>query len=278
MFKARYGLPLNVVVNLYNALVVVPVISLLITLNYLKLYPTWEFGTQLTRFSEKTYRTIVKTTIDKISSLPTIHMKNRFDKGHLLGEWERCFLIIDSFPIFISRPKNNKLQNAVFAGKFKKHCFKYELANRIRDGKICWLARPAAGTASDVTITRKSGFLDYLLSDELVMADKLYKGRDFENFITPKKKPSRKQMANFDLEKWEELRLNNRILSRVRVLVEHTIGRMKKFGVLKGVWRGSYDFQAKVVLAVANITNFWIEENPLRATEKKRKQKYSYEV
>jgi len=249
----------------------------MLTLNFLKIYPTWAMGVQGSGFSDKTYRNIIYTTIYHLSQLPTIHMNNRFDKGHLLGIG-RCFLIIDSFPVRILRPKNNKYQNAVYSGKYKYHCLKYEVAIRVRDGKIRWIAGPSSGSLIDVSLTRKSGFLEFLLSDELVMADKAYKGKDFENFLTPEKKPSKRQMKLITLELWEKMRMENRILSRLRVLVENLIGRMKKFGALNGIWRGNYDFQAQTVLAVANITNFWIDENPLRRTLEKKTKSINFNL
>lgn len=142
-------------------------------------------------------------------------MKNRFDKGHLLGDWERCFLIIDSFPIRIPRPRSNKYQKAVYSGKYKYHCLKYEVAVRVRDGIICWIAGPASGSIGDVRLTRKSGFLDFILSTEKVMGDKAYKGKGFENFLTPSKKPSKKILKTLTIEIWQEMRRSNRILCKL---------------------------------------------------------------
>ena len=149
-------------------------------------------------------------------------MKDRFDRGHLLGEWERRFLIIDTFPCRISRPKDSRLQNALYDGNKKIHSCKYEVAVRVKDGRICWLSGPAAGNVNDVAVIRNSGFLDFLLSDELVMADKLYISQEFDNFITPKKKPPK--LKGLTLEKWHDMRFQNRIVCKFAFLFLFLIG------------------------------------------------------
>lgn len=72
------------------------------------------------------------------------------------------------------RPKNYDLQEALYSGYKKIHCFKYEIAVRPFDGKICWIAGPSAGSTSDPKILQKSGLLTKLRANEIILADKIY--------------------------------------------------------------------------------------------------------
>ena len=76
MFKARYGVPIPVVVKLYKSLEwKVALLNLMLALNYLKIYPTWAMGVQGSGFSDKTYREIIYETILQLSQLPMVQLK-----------------------------------------------------------------------------------------------------------------------------------------------------------------------------------------------------------
>ena len=72
------------------------------------------------------------------------------------------------------------------------------------------------------------------------------------------------------IDSWNEIKNHNQVISRIRVVVEHAISRMKKFKVLSSRWRGDYDFLCSLVLAIANICNILIEFSPIKITEKIR--------
>ena len=209
VIQARYGTPLDAVALLFIALEKkVPIISLLLGLNYLFHYPTWLHGFQNSTFSDKTYRNIVNSTIEKLADLDTVKnlatpflfFSQIFNSGKYEGQIRQRApfgrvgkAFFDNWHFSLQNIQTKRQQTAKCPLWWKQENPQLQVreAVRVRDGRICWLSGPAAGNVNDVAVIRNSGFLDFLLSDELVMADKLYISQEFDNFLTPKKETTK---------------------------------------------------------------------------------------
>lgn len=71
-FRARYRLSILMVIDLFIKLEGVSMDSLLLTLNYLNIYPTWCYGYQNSLMCQNYYQKEILNTITKISDLKMV--------------------------------------------------------------------------------------------------------------------------------------------------------------------------------------------------------------
>ena len=81
----------------------------------------------------------------------------------------RC--IIDCSEVFIERASSLTAQSLTFSN-YKHHTTVKFLIAIVPNGGICFVSHGWGGRVSDRHITEKSGFLDYIRTGDLVMADK----------------------------------------------------------------------------------------------------------
>ena len=124
----------------------------------------------------------------------------------------------------------------------ESRALKYELGVHIVRGFIAWLYGSKPGSVHDIEVTRAGGLLRKLLPGELILADKGYVGEDL--LLTPIRQP-------VDENEWNV----NRELSSVRIIVEHTIGRIKFFRSMSEPWRHELFFHHFVFRVICNLVN-----------------------
>lgn len=152
----------------------------------------------------------------------------------------------------IKSPLDYDTQLNYFSGKEKQHTIKYEIATEINTGQIVWLTGGYPGSIHDITITRLSSILQHLFPGEILIADKGYIGEG-DHILTPFRKPTT------DYEQY----INSEIYRR-RIIVENTIGRIKKFGCLQQSWRQDLSLHEVAFRVICNIVNIDIGIRPLR--------------
>ncbi len=100
------------------------------------------------------------------------------------------------------------------------------------------------GSTSDLTLLRQSGVLEVLDPTEGVGADKGYVGLEQVHpepaCYVPHKKPPGGELT-------EDEKSYNRLLSAVRIVVEHLFARMSRFGALAQVFRHRREHHCTVV-------------------------------
>lgn len=151
-------------------------------------------------------------------------------------------IILDATECPIERPSDYETQKMYYSGKSKTHCVKYEVGIHYTEGFLVWISGSRPGSVHDLQVTRESGLLDMLLPNELILADKGYIGEDL--FLTPIRQPESE-------EEW----FVNAELSRVRILIEHVIGRLKVFRCLREPWRHDLHLHAVVFDVICNLVN-----------------------
>ncbi len=105
------------------------------------------------------------------------------------------------------------------------------------------------GRVHDLRLFKQSGVR---LSEPLLcLADKGYQGlaKLHAHSITPQKKPPKQRLSNEDKQA-------NRALARLRVKVEHSIRRLKRFRILSGRYRNRRRHFTRRVHLLAGILNF----------------------
>ena len=108
-----------------------------------------------------------------------------------------CKLLVDGTDFCILEP--TPFDRKYFSHKFNGTALRYEIAISFQGGKICWINGPfPAGEFSDINIFRRSLKL-MLLSQEIVEADKGYRGKynkvDLPHKWLPKKSASLQKYA-----------------------------------------------------------------------------------
>jgi len=105
------------------------------------------------------------------------------------------------------------------------------------------------GRTHDLRLFKHSGVR--LGEEMLCLADKGYQGiaKLHGNSITPQKKPPKQRLSDEDKQ-------TNRALARLRVKVEHSIRRLKRFRILSGRYRNRRRHFTRRVHLLAGILNF----------------------
>ena len=163
--------------------------------------------------------------------------------------------MIDATEQEIPRPKNNKKRKSHYSGKRKRHTVKTQLTVNEK-GLITHKTIHARGRRHDYDIFKRNH--PELPGRVTPYVDLGYDGiqKDFPelNAAIPFKRRGGRDRKGRELT--PEQRLFNRGLSKVRVVVEHTISRMKKFNILGQEFRNrlrNYDMMTDVVSGLINM-------------------------
>ena len=154
-------------------------------------------------------------------------------------------LIIDCTEQPIERP--SRKQRCWYSGKKKRHTIKTEIIIT-ESGRIVSVSKPAPGRVHDLEIRRRGPPLP---ASSHVYADSGYQGlqNDHAGIDIPYKKTKANPLT-------KDERVYNHALSRLRVRVEHSIGRLKSFRILSERYRYPKSRYAVKISTVAGIINF----------------------
>lgn len=186
-------------------------------------------------------------TIDKVEALLVKSGQFRLPSKRQLQQAETSWevVVVDVTEVVIERSKK---QRAYYSGKHKRHTLKAQLVIDFEQGQFLAVAT-GKGRTHDLSLFKHS---QVRLGDSLLcLADKGYQGiaKLHANSITPQKKPPRQRLNNADKQV-------NRALARLRVKVEHSIRRLKRFRILsERYWNRRRHFTRRVHLR-AGIFNF----------------------
>lgn len=154
-------------------------------------------------------------------------------------------LIIDCTEQPIERP--GRKQRCWYSGKKKRHTIKTEIVITEK-GRIVSISKPAPGRVHDLEIRRRGPPLP---RSSHIYADSGYQGlQEHHSGIDIPYKKTRKSPLTKDERSY------NHALSRFRVRVEHSIGRLKSFRILAERYRYPRDRYAVKISTVAGIINF----------------------
>jgi hypothetical protein len=196
---------------------------------YIKTYPTFDVlaffsGKSRGRTCEAVHLLLIvlKKTLGKEIVLP--ERKIRSVQEFIEKFPEVKDIIIDGTEKKIQRPKNKKQQKKHYSGKKKTHTTK-NLVITDEHRHILVLSPTRVGKTHDKRILND---MELLLPPSIgKFGDTGFVGMDkmYENTVIPKKRSKKHPLTERDKE-------NNRIISSLRVTVEHAIGGIKKFRVI----------------------------------------------
>jgi len=167
----------------------------------------------------------------------------------LLEYYPEMKAFLDATEQEIPRPKNKKRRKTHYSGKKKKHTVKTQLLTN-KKGLIIHKTKHVAGRVHDYELWKRTH--PSIPPDVELEGDSGYQGiqKDFSELKTriPVKKPNGKKLT-------KKQKKHNKQLSKERVVVEHAIGKVKKFGIIGQEFRNrqnSYDTKMSVVTGIVN--------------------------
>ncbi len=251
---------------------------LLMTLFWLRVYTTYEVIGFLYGLNKTTVEDILHDILATLEHITTFSFErpDRVDPTRkklssveaVMDAFPNVRVVIDTKEQRIERPADEHddrgqrvdRQRPYYSGKKKTHTLKTQLAVR-PDGVIEAVSDSVPGSMHDLTLLRQTGLITQLAEDEAAMLDKAYDG--LQNDVAPTQLVQpHKARRNHPLT--DEQKAGNRIISRYRMVVEHTIAQLNRFQVLKQVFRHARTWHTSIVRVVAGLTNRQLHIQPLK--------------
>jgi len=216
---------------------------------YLKTYPLQEVIAYCFEMSQGTANTLIhqlsqilKLTLTELGHVPARLTEDMINRLQLE---ETQPYAIDGTERPIVRPSNNDVQEMFYSGKNKHHAIKNNLVIGINDRQIKYLSGTHEGKKHDKKIVDDEKLKLPAGSD--FYQDTGFQGVKIEgvNIYQPKKKPKGKKLT-------EEEKSNNRLISSIRVVVEHVISGVKRCHIVKDIFRNTKDGYDDLVMELSS--------------------------
>jgi hypothetical protein len=205
--------------------------------------------------------TVLNMALENASVVPATDEKILLEK---LDTHEEITILHDGTEREIPRPIDYEAQKENYSGKKKKHTLK----NAVIASTLCmilFVGNTVSGATHDKKIaeTQYSNALSKTKATLTLLQDAGYQGLVLKgvSIIQPKKKPKGRELTNDEKE-------TNKAISKVRVMIEHVIGSVKRYRIVKDECRlRKNKYPYKVFLTCAALHNFRIEKMPVKYPE-----------
>jgi hypothetical protein len=242
-----------------------PADKLMFVLYYYKTYPTFDvLGTQFEMVRSKAHENLHKLslilhkTLVRLEMMPHREFKTPEELKAALQGLDQ--VIIDATERAYRRSQDEANQREHYSGKKRRHTVKNTVMSTLTKF-IVFLGRTFSGHHHDYTMLKAELPPDQdWFSHIAVLLDLGYQGiqTDYvgEHIEIPLKKP-RKSKKNPEPQLTDQQKAINKALSRVRILVEHAIGGIKRYNILVHRFRNhKANFDDDVVGICAGLWNF----------------------
>jgi hypothetical protein len=228
--------------------------QVLLTVIWLRLYPIHEVLGYLFGVSDSTVSRLIERVLPILEQsgrdgmrLPDPGKKRRRQLPDLLQDIPELTVMVDSFEQRVQRPPND---DSHYSGKKKQHTLKSQLAVDSDTGRIVEVSDSVPGPTADIKLLQASGLLERLPDEVGVGGDlaylKLAKLR--QHGFSPRRKPRGKERPPEDVD-------YNRAFSQFRIVVEQTIGQVRRFRSVTATDRNHRRQHSARVAAVAGLVN-----------------------
>lgn len=233
--------------------------QILLTVVWLRRYPTREVLGYLFGAGEWTASRAIERILPILEAsgrdtmrMPDPGKKRRRQLDQLLSETPELIVVIDTFEQRVQRHQERKLADQHYSGKKKQNTLKTQIVVNEETGEICEIGESVPGPQSDIKTLEESGLMKRLPEGVGAGGDLAYVGIDKLHQqglgVTPRRKPRGKERPPQDIE-------YNRAFARRRIVVEHTIGRMRRYESLNQMDREHREKHSERVRAVAGLVN-----------------------
>ena len=233
--------------------------QILLSVIWLRTYPTTEVLAYLIGVSDSTVSRVLARILPLLEAagkdtmrLPDPGRKRRRQVEDLLRDTPALAVVIDTLEQRVQRCKDRDAADAHYSGKKKQHTLKSQVAVDEETGLIVDVADSVPGPTADITVLEQSALLARLPSGVGGIGDLAYVGIDKLHpkglGASPRRKPRGKDRPPEDI-------AFNRAFSRRRIVVEHSIGRMRRYQSLNQTDRHHRQNHSARTRAVAGLVN-----------------------
>jgi len=235
--------------------------ELFFILFYLKTYPTFDlagFIFEVHRSQPQRWYKPLMIVLEKALGRKLVLPKRKISS---MEELLQAFpevkdLFIDGTERKTQRPKNPKKQKNQYSGKKKAHTRKNTIISD-ENKRIILVSPTKDGKIHDKPQLEKEGTLDNIPKEINIWVDKGYEGinkliKNGNTVFMSKKKPKGKELTPEEKEE-------NKIISSIRMVIEHAIGGMKRFRCLTDLYRNKNGIDDKFITVCAGLWNFHLQ-------------------
>jgi hypothetical protein len=233
--------------------------QLLLCIVWLRVYPTHEVLGYLFGVSDSTVSRIIPRVLLILEQagrdtmrMPDPGRKRRRSLDQLLSATPELAVVIDSFEQKAQRPKDVSERDKFYSGKKKTHTLKSQIAVNEESGAIVDISDTVPGPTADIHLLAQSGLMERLPEGVGGIGDLAYVGIEKLHpqglGASPRRKPRGKPRPPED-------GVYNTAFSRRRIVVENTIGRLRRYQSLSQTDRQHRQNHAARVRAVAGLVN-----------------------
>jgi len=236
-----------------------PRAQILLTVIWLRQYPMHEVLGFLFGISHPTVGRVIQRVLPELETagratmrLPDPGKKQRRTLDTLLAETPELAVVIDTFEHNVQRPRDRPTADRYYSGKKKRHTLKSQITVDEHTGRVVDVSASVPGPTADLTVLQQSGVLARLPAGVGALGDLAYMGigplHPHGLGATPRRKPRVQPRPVEDV-------AYNRAFARRRVVVEHTIGRMRCFQAVRQRDRHHRRHHTARVCAIAELVN-----------------------
>jgi len=184
--------------------------------------------------------------------MPDPGKKRRRSLDDLLRDTPELAVVIDSFEQRVQRAKDKTEADRYYSGKKKQHTLKSQVAVNEQTGQIVDTSPSVPGPTADMNLLEQSGLMERLPDGVGGIGDLGYVGIDKLHpqglAASPRRKPRGQDRPPEDV-------IYNTAFSRRRIIVENTIGRMRRYQSITHTDRNHRQHHAARVAAIAGLVN-----------------------
>jgi hypothetical protein len=241
--------------------------QVLLTVVWLRTYPTNEVLAYLIGVSDSTVSRVLARILPLLEAagkatmrMPDPGRKRRRQLDDLLRDTPELAVVIDTFEQRVQRCHDRDVADTYYSGKKKQHTLKSQVAVDEETGQIVDVADSVPGPTADISVLEQSGLLERLPDGVGGIGDLAYVGIDKLHptglGASPRRKPRGKDRPPEDI-------AFNRAFSRRRIVVEHSIGRMRRYQCLNQTDRHHRRNHSARTRAVVGLVNRQIRSRAL---------------
>lgn len=232
---------------------------ILLTVVWLRVYPTHEVLGYLFGVSDSTVSRLIGRVLPVLERagrdtmrMPDPGKKRRRSLDDLLRETPELAVVIDSFEQRVQRPRDRDEADGLYSGKKKQHTLKSQVAVDEESGQVVDIAESVPGRTADIRLLEESQLMNRLPEGVGGIGDSAYQGmarlHPHGLGASPRKKPWGKPRP-------PEEDAFNTAFSRRRIIVENTIGRMRRYQSISQTDRNHRQHHTPRVAAIAGLVN-----------------------
>lgn len=234
--------------------------KLVFILLYLKVYPTFDVLSFLTnRVRSKCHRSVhqflpvLELALGRRLVLPKRKVAS-------VEEFYRLFpdatdLFIDGTERRVEKPTSLKRRKKLYSGKKKATTRKTNVVSDERK-RILVLTPTKSGRRHDKRLLDKTGLVAHIPPEVTLWTDTGFQGLQHQhpNIVMPKKATKKRPLT-------QQEKLNNQVISGLRVISEHAIGGMKRLKAASDVYRNKLpNLDDRFTFLAAGLWNFHLQQ------------------